>query len=123
MIGLEVCIKAAQGQFFLQISVESERVLLCYQDANLLIIGAEVPQNAFGHPFKSALNESVRYNYTINKGLEASRDVYIAHFKLHISSCQVNRHQALLDILYALRSMAWSVVVIHRDDTLVSLNW
>ena len=113
MIGLEVCIKAAQGQFFLQVSIESERVLLCYQDADLLIICAKVPQNAFGHPFKSALNESVRYNYTIDKGLEASRDVYIAHLKLHISSCQVNRHESLLDILCGLRSMTWSVVIIH----------
>ena len=75
MIGLEVCIKAAQGQFFLQVTVKSERILLSYQNADLFIVGAEVPQNAFGHSFKSALNQAIRDYYAINKGLEASRDV------------------------------------------------
>ena len=75
MIGLEVCIKAAQGQFFLQVTVKSERILLSYQNADLFIVGAKVPQNAFSHTFKSTLNQAIRDYYAINKGLKASRDV------------------------------------------------
>ena len=75
MIGLEVCNKAAQGQFLLQVSVESERILLSHQNADLFIFGAKVPQNAFSHSFKSALNQAIGDNYAIYEGLKASRDV------------------------------------------------
>ena len=78
MIGLEVCIKAAKGQLFLQVSIESERVLLSHQNADFFIFGAKVPQNAFSHSFKSALNQAIGDYYAINKGLKASRNVQIA---------------------------------------------
>ena len=113
MIGLKVCIKAAQGQFFLQVSVKSERVLLSYQDADLLILGVKVPQNTLSHTFKSTLDEAIGYNHTINKGLEASRYVEIADFKPHIPSSQIYWHESFLDVVHGFGSRTRREIVLH----------
>ena len=83
---------------------------MSYQDADFLILSVEVPKNALSHALQSTLYEAIGYNYTINEGLEASRDVHIAELKPHIPSCQVDRHEAILDAVHGFGSRSWGVV-------------
>ena len=98
MIGLEVRVEAALCELLLQVSVEFERILLSHQNADLLVIRIEVPQDALSHALKSAQDETIGYDHTLDKGLEATRDIEITELEPHISSCQVDWNETFLDL-------------------------
>lgn len=69
------------GELLLKVSVEFQGVFLRDNDAYLLIISVEVPQNALGHALKTALDQAIGHDNVLNEGLKTAGNIEVAHLE------------------------------------------
>ena len=68
-------------QFFLQIAIEFDRIVLSDDEADLAAVGAEVAQDAFSDALKATVNQAVGHHQSLDERLEAARDVEVSKLK------------------------------------------
>ena len=98
MIRLELGGQAPLSQFFLQVAVKLERVVLGHHDAYLVVIRGKIAQNTLSHALEATQDEAVWNNDVGDKRFKPATDIKVCKFELNTTSCQIDGSQASLRV-------------------------